>query len=338
MSEHASSEPWPEGILTLVFTDVERSTELWQLDEDAFGWALMEHDHEVRDALQRFAGREVKHTGDGFFLVFTELRAAVEFALDLQTRLTQHDWPAELGSVRTRIGLHVGQPRLYGDDYRGAVVNLAARVCEVSWGGQILATAEVVAGLAEDPELAARSRDLGAHTLHGIEQPVRLYEVQCEATSRLSFGPVGGRPEPAAADAGGQDSMPPDASFTAEDAAAWNSARAALKTADHETAVTALLRLSERHPEDARVFATLGIAFAWGSQYERAEQCLKRSLALDDRRAATWFNLARVYGKMGRRDEIAEALTMALKADPSHAKARSVAAKYGVQLPTDTNP
>lgn len=127
--------------------------------------------------------------------------------------------------------------------------------------------------------------------------------------------------------------MPDPARFSAAEQAAWTRAAEALRRSDHETAVAELLELVESHPDDVPVLTTLGVSFAWGGHYERAEHCLRKAVEIDDRHASAWFNLARVYGKMGRRDQIGHALAMALRADPSHAKARAVAAKYGVIIP-----
>lgn len=322
--------------MALVFTDVEGSTELWQVDEDVFGWALVEHDHEVRECLERYAGREVKHTGDGFFLAFPDAVQAARFCLELQTRLSLTAWPEEIGAVRTRIGVHYGSPRRHGDDYRGAAVNLASRVCDASHGGQILVTGETAKALQGDADLRGRLSFLGAQELAGIRASVDLYELICDATRKLKFPPLGSgqttsevnpRPRPAVDDV---DEM---SGFTADDHAVWRRARQALRVPEHKRAIDLLLALHDRHPDNLKVLSTLGVAYAWAQQYDRAEHCFRRVVSSDSHHAASWFNLARVYGKMGRRKDIGYAIAMTLKADPNHSKAREVAAKYGVEIP-----
>lgn len=327
MTDGAGSAAWPTGMLALVFTDVERSTELWQIDEDAFGWALMEHDHEVREALAAYGGIEVKHTGDGFFLVFADVGQAARFCLDLQTRLTGHDWPPELGPVRTRVGVHYGEPKRYGSDYRGTAVSLASRICAASQGGQILLSADAARELRRFPDVAGRVRFLGSFELPGIAEGAALYELLCDATRAMP------RHIPVDASTTQDSPMAPSLRFSEEDRSAWERAKEAIRHRQHDVAVIELMALRERHPEDVRVLTMLGVVFAWQQEYERAEHCLRRAVEIDDRHASAWFNLARVYGKMGRRDAIAHALAMTLRADPSHAKAREVAQKYGVEIP-----
>lgn len=333
MAEQTSGEAASAGLLAIVFTDVERSTELWQIDEDAFGWALMEHDHEVRETLQRYGGTEVKHTGDGFFLVFETVAGGARFCLDLQTRLTDHDWPPELGPVRTRMGMHFGRALRFGTDYRGSAVNLASRVCAASQGGQVLLPGDAANELQSDHEMTARLLERGQFELSGITERIALFELACDATRHIEFGPVRQNPPPPAAVRPVESPMPDPARFSAEDRAAWSRAAEALRRSDHEAAVAELLALVESHPDDVPALTTLGVAFAWGEQYERAEHCLRKAVEIDEQHASAWFNLARVYGKTGRRDQIGHALAMALRADPSHAKARAVAAKYGVIIP-----
>ncbi|NUQ00400.1 MAG: tetratricopeptide repeat protein [Armatimonadetes bacterium] len=323
MHDQRDPSTWPNGQVALVFTDVERSTELWQIDEEAFGQALTEHDQVVRDCLAAHGGVEVKHTGDGFFLVFAQLVPAAEFSLDLETRLAGHPWPAELGMVRSRIGLHWGRARLQGTDYRGPAVNLASRICNASSGGQILLSGEAAAQLWGAPRLAQRLQPMGTYHLPGISSPVDIYELPCEATSNFEFQPVGSSP----------DAIDPAERFDQADEERWKLIKEALRQADSAAALKHLHVLRERHPADVRVLTTLGVACAVEQQFQEAIDYLEAAVALDPRHAAGWFNLARVYGKLGKRARVGDALVRCLAADPNHPKARAVAARYGVDLP-----
>ena len=72
------------------------------------------------------------------------------------------------------------------------------------------------------------------------------------------------------------------------------------------------------------------MAFAAAQRLDRAEHCLRRATELDGREASAWYNLARVYGKLGQRDRVNWALQGALRADPHHVKALEAARKYGL--------
>src|SRR5688500_17947382 len=112
------STPLPSGVVTLVFTDIEGHSELWERYRAAFHSTLVEHNRLVRVAITRWGGVEIKTEGDSFFIVFHRASDAVQFAVDVQRTLLQHDWRAPADSsgepitLRVRIGLHTGEPLL----------------------------------------------------------------------------------------------------------------------------------------------------------------------------------------------------------------------------------
>ncbi len=76
--------------------------------------------------------------------------------------------------MRIRIGLNAGEPIAEDDDYFGAAVQLAARVCDRAEPGQILVT-QVVHDLCRGKAL--HFDDAGQVTLKGFPDPVRLFAV-----------------------------------------------------------------------------------------------------------------------------------------------------------------
>src|SRR6478736_250545 len=99
----------PQGTVTLLFTDVEGSTQLVHQLGDAYAAVLGDHRRLVREAVGKWGGYEVDSRGDEFFLAFATAGAAVDAALSLQQALTSHDWPPGT-QVRVRMGLHTGRP------------------------------------------------------------------------------------------------------------------------------------------------------------------------------------------------------------------------------------
>ena len=121
----------------------------------------------MRVALAANGGEEVKHTGDGIFAAFTSAVSAVEAALQIQRELAG-------GEVRVRIGLNAGEPIAKDDDYFGAAVQLAARVCDRAEPGQVLVS-NVVKELCTGKLF--QFEDQGEATLKGFPEPVRLFVV-----------------------------------------------------------------------------------------------------------------------------------------------------------------
>jgi predicted ATPase/class 3 adenylate cyclase len=160
----------PSGTVTFLFTDLERSTPLWEEHPDAMRAALARHDEIVRSAVDSHGGSVVKSTGDGLFVVFAMASDAVAAAVAAQRVLVVEGWPVPEG-LRVRMGLHTGHAELRGGDYYGPAVNRAARVAGVAHPGQILVSGGTAA-LTEELTL----RDLGEHRLRGLP-PMRLHQV-----------------------------------------------------------------------------------------------------------------------------------------------------------------
>jgi peptide/nickel transport system substrate-binding protein len=160
------------GVATVMFTDVEASTDFTTRQGDAAaGRRFAAHDRIVRDQVAAHGGRRVRSTGDGVLVLFESARGAVECAQAIQRDLAVQD-----DSVRVRIGLNTGEVVEGDGELFGAAVNLAARVMDRARGGQVLVTDTVrqLAGTMPD----ARFRDRGRVALKGFPERHRLFEVQ----------------------------------------------------------------------------------------------------------------------------------------------------------------
>eukprot|EP01060_Flectonema_neradi_P004163 TRINITY_DN12731_c5_g1_i1.p1 TRINITY_DN12731_c5_g1~~TRINITY_DN12731_c5_g1_i1.p1 ORF type:complete len:1838 (+),score=324.93 TRINITY_DN12731_c5_g1_i1:79-5514(+) len=152
--------PPPRDQVTLVFTDVQSSTVLWDKSPDGMKVALALHNSVLRRLIEKWRGYEVKTEGDAFMIAFQRTEHALNWCLDSQRELMQINWPEELlehpaasvvhsadGKVlfkglRVRMGFHTGDPDCEQDpvtgrmDYFGPMVNLAARISGVGQGGE----------------------------------------------------------------------------------------------------------------------------------------------------------------------------------------------------------
>src|SRR5687768_2141458 len=172
----------PTGTLTLVFTDIQASSHLWERLGDAFRPFLERHNQLVRSAIERFRGYEVKTQGDAFMLAFHSAADAVLCAVEIQRSLEQEVWPPEVGEVLVRIGMHTGEALLDhhpdgSPDYFGTMVNRAARVSGTANGGQILLSAATAAAMGKPPA-GLELIHLGQHRLRGLEGLETLYSAR----------------------------------------------------------------------------------------------------------------------------------------------------------------
>ena len=168
----AMSEQRTSGIATVMFTDVEASTDITtRLGDDAAASLFAAHDRIVREQVAAHGGRDVRSTGDGFLVVFDSPRAAVSCALDIQRQLAEQEQ-----AIRVRIGLNSGELLEGNGELFGAAVNLAARVMDRAHGGEVLMTdtvRQLVGTMAQ-----ASFRDRGRVALKGFAERQRLYEAR----------------------------------------------------------------------------------------------------------------------------------------------------------------
>ena len=161
--------PSTERVLaTVLFTDIVDSTRLaGEMGDSSWRRLLEDHQALTRERLERFAGREIKTTGDGFLATFDGPTRAVECA-----RAIAADMPS-LG-VEVRAGLHAGEVELMGDDVGGIAVHVAARISALAGAGEVLVSS-TVRDLAAGSGIEFESH--GRHRLKGVEDEWDVYGV-----------------------------------------------------------------------------------------------------------------------------------------------------------------
>jgi len=166
----------PSGAVTLLFTDIEGSTRLWEEDGARMSQALAAHDALARRAVEARRGTVVKMTGDGMHAVFADALDALGATLDLQQALAD---PAATGGVRLRVrcGLHAGVVERRDNDYFGSPVNRAARIMNAAHGGQVLVSQAVVDCVREVVPAPMLLRDLGRVRLRDLATPEHVYQL-----------------------------------------------------------------------------------------------------------------------------------------------------------------
>src|SRR3954467_15053529 len=154
----------PTGTVTLLFTDIEGSTQLLHHLGARYGDVLAEYRALLRSVFQAHGGHEVDTQGDSFFVAFPRAVDAVIAATEIQRALAAHAWPDGV-TIPTRMGLHTGEPQRGGEGYVGLDVHRAARIGAAGHGGQVLLSSTthsiVLHVLPNDVTL----RDLGDHRL-----------------------------------------------------------------------------------------------------------------------------------------------------------------------------
>lgn len=176
--------------LTLLFTDLKGSTELYDRTGDLRAYAFVrEHFKVLSQAVKRHHGAIIKTMGDAIMASFNEPRDAAGAALEMMRGMEalNASLKAEGHETGLKVGLHEGsalavtsEDRL---DYFGQTVNVAARVQGLAQAGEIWLTPSVFGA----PGVAPALRDAGwkeePHdvSLKGVGGTTRVFRLHLPA-------------------------------------------------------------------------------------------------------------------------------------------------------------
>jgi class 3 adenylate cyclase len=119
-------------LATVLFSDIVGSTQMLErLGDHAWAGLIREHNERVRAAIDRFRGREMAATGDGFLALFDGAAKAVRAGALMDPAV------ADLG-IRVRVGLHTTEVEIVGGQPRGVGVHAAARIAALAGPGEVL--------------------------------------------------------------------------------------------------------------------------------------------------------------------------------------------------------
>jgi len=150
----------PDRILaSILFTDIVGSTDhAATIGDTRWRQVLDVHDRVVRQQLDRFGGREINTTGDGFIAAFDGPARAIHCGQALI-----HDLQRK--GIEVRAGCHTGECERRGDDLAGLAVHIAARIAALAAPSQLLVSSTVRdLVLGSDIEF----HDAGQHELKGV--------------------------------------------------------------------------------------------------------------------------------------------------------------------------
>jgi class 3 adenylate cyclase len=157
------------AVVTMLMTDIVGSTATAaQLGDEGWKQRLAEHNRVVRQQLDRFRGREIDTTGDGFLAVFESAGAAVQCAL------ATRDAVRAIG-VEIRAGVHTGEVELRANDIQGIAVHAVARIMSRAAASEVLASGVVHALVGES---GVQFFDRGRHELKGLPSALELFAVE----------------------------------------------------------------------------------------------------------------------------------------------------------------
>jgi TolB-like protein/class 3 adenylate cyclase len=168
-------------LAAILFADAVGSSRLMGRDESQTVARLLDHVNlRLAPAVARRGGRVIRLKGDGALVEFASAVDALAAAIDFQQAMADanRDQPEDKAVV-FRVGLHLGDVIVDGDDIYGDDVNVAARLETAAPPRGILvsrAVREAVNG-----RLKATLHALGELALKNIERPIWAFRVEWRA-------------------------------------------------------------------------------------------------------------------------------------------------------------
>jgi adenylate cyclase len=174
------------GLAAILAADIAGYSRLMGADEVGTVEALREHRSTADPLIAEHGGRIVKTTGDGVLIEFGSVVGAVECALGLQRlAAARNDGTPTERRMEWRIGVHIGDVLIEGDDILGDGVNIAARLEGIAEPNGICISEDAFRQVRG--KVDAEFADLGEQILKNIARPLRVYRVGSSSAARQSI-------------------------------------------------------------------------------------------------------------------------------------------------------
>jgi len=170
------------GRVTIMFTDLQGSTKLYEELGDAKAYSLVrDHFAFLSERVQRHNGFIVKTIGDAVMAAFGDPADAVRAALSIHDDVASFNRGRSDGGVVLKLGLHLGACIAVTAggvlDYFGSAVNTASRLEHQCRGGEVILSSAVLADGEAREALAGRSAIEDQATLRGLREPVPFVRI-----------------------------------------------------------------------------------------------------------------------------------------------------------------
>ena len=165
------SEP-KRKLAAIMFTDMVGYTALMQDDEPKARKLIERHRAHMKPFVEKHDGEIIQYVGDGTFCRFDSAIEAVNAALEIQHVFKLED------EISLRIGIHVGDVMVEGEEVYGDGVNVASRIEPLAEAGGVCISERVYDDIRNQSELEAHL--LGERVLKNVEQPINIFSLILE--------------------------------------------------------------------------------------------------------------------------------------------------------------
>lgn len=164
-------------LMTIVAMDIVGYSRLMEIDEKGTLERLKDIRSRIVDpAIARHSGRIVKLMGDGTLVEFSSVVDGLQCAVDVQRELASRNSSTDGKSrLHLRIGIHLGDVIVEGQDIYGDGVNVASRLESIAQPGGIVLSKQVHDHIGAN--VAVRFVSLGEQSVKNISRPIHAYRV-----------------------------------------------------------------------------------------------------------------------------------------------------------------
>ena len=166
----------PTGTVTFLFAALEGSPRVHQAHPAAYRAAVRRHHALLRAAVEAHGGVVFEAVGDAVHAAFARPTDAAGAALAGQVALHREAW-GEVGALRARMGVHLGEVERREGRYVGAPLQRCARLLATAHGGQVLLSGVTAALVREALPEGAGLHDLSGHRLNDAATPEPLFQL-----------------------------------------------------------------------------------------------------------------------------------------------------------------
>ncbi|MCH7886468.1 MAG: guanylate cyclase [Candidatus Marinimicrobia bacterium] len=156
-------------LAAIMFTDMVGYTSLMQKDEPKARELIEKQRNVIKPIVERYSGEVLQYVGDGTFCTFISAIEAVNAALEMQKVLESEP------EVNIRIGIHVGDVVVEGEEVYGDGVNVASRIEPLAEPGGICVSSRVRDDVKNQPGLNLYS--LGKQNLKNVDEPMEVFAI-----------------------------------------------------------------------------------------------------------------------------------------------------------------
>lgn len=163
-------------LAAVMFTDIKGFSRKMAENESGAFDLLKKHDALMRVLATKFGGRVIKSIGDSFMVDFSSAVNAVKCGIEAQKKFHSYNTgKSEFDRIEIRIGIHLGDVLIRGDDILGDGVNIASRVESVTEPTRICISGDVYNQVRN--KMPLQTFRIGQLMLKNIPDPVEIHEV-----------------------------------------------------------------------------------------------------------------------------------------------------------------